>query len=963
MAKGGSSNRVSIFVFDRGDNAIDNAKVMMYNHTPPLSSSTSNPYVFTNVQKNVRTINVKRRGYKEKDVTINVKPGSNEKKVVLEEEEWHKVGREYKEKREHYKNLKVREKEKKKLLKDLKKEYKTKMEDAIRKRKEEKGEFIKTDEMKRLEREQKVYGGRWNPLHWNRRLARYSQEKIGVSAGSHVMSVINVLAMIIAGMIISQFIEGTWAGNFTLGFLMLGISTLLPKPEPIEDLGKVIMTYPEALKVWKHTKNNNWAGPIKSALKFFAVWFFLMGARNATIVGFLGNIIMIIVAALAYFSFSSEFDQKVPGQIFEAVAKFFIGMIVIPWWVFYGIFQSLILGIMAMAFFAVPPVASKDKEGESTIRGEYSRWLFLVLMVIALVGSGVFGDAPVLGMQTWGLTGALKSTFLYFWLVTAIAGFFSPSGSRPAIGFIMLSAATMIYAVGPGTQEVGTALLGPWFGKTFAGLTSIMAPVTEAFGQLGATFGTAFQMILNPVGFAQGIMTGTYTTDTDTGLTGAFGVEVTNFRATPIYAGQPYNIIIPIENKGSSKASNIMVALYAGTGVRVTKYGDVVGTDKNLPKEDKNNHWHSFDIVPGKYDKQMETVPAPIVEFFKEGGWKVTDKEVLAESMHVAFYRESLDLSGLGIDGIGFEEQFKCVEDGEGKIKSCYVAVGRDLEKLDSEQVFFSSRTDSGIPCSSVVDFGLMTQKGSKFLPFTAVITYDYSIESSMEIEAMSQEEWSRLAQEGLLYPGIKKPSIMANSPAMLNLDTLEQPIREGTPFYIAFNLTPAIPGKGWIEEARVDLEMPKELHEKFTRCTTDPIIRPEGTRVIFSWDKRTRDTINTAGTFPTGQHAIYCYFTGMPVTAGKPTDTYYIKASSEFKFNDVNTKAFALEFGGMICCAKDEDCPGENVRCEKEGEKKNQCVTYPPETDTMPDEPDTDIGDEEQGNMQDEGTGGMTDI
>jgi hypothetical protein len=756
-----------------------------------------------------------------------------------------------------------------------------------------------------------------NPLKLPRNLTKFTQDTVEGKVGSHVMSVITALSMIIAGMVISQLIEGTWAGNFTLGFIFLGVSTLLPKPMPIEELGnKVILTYWSYIRLLRNSKNNNWAGPIKSALKFFAVWFFITGARSATVIGFLGNIVMIVVAALAYFSFSSEFNQKVPGQIFEAVAKFFIGMIVIPWWVFYGIFQSFVLGLMAMAFFAVPPVASKASggdEGESTIRGEYSRWLFLALMIFALAGSGFMGDTvPLLGLPTWGLTGALKSTFFYFWLVTAIAGFFSPSASRPAIGFIMLSAATMIYAVGPGTQEVGSALLGPWFGKVYVGLTEAMTPVTEAFGQIGATMGTAFSMIFNPVGFAQGIMSGSYTRDTDTGLIGAFGVEVDGFRATPIYANQPYSIIIPIENKGSTTAKNIVVKLFAGAGVRISKSGDMVGKVEDLPQEDKNRHWHSIDINPWG-EQRLDTMPQPLVTYLSSVEWK--DIKDWEEVKHT-FTEEGLSDVGKKMnDAFG----------GNDELKFCGAEV-RDLEKLDMEQVFFSSRTDSGIPCSSIVNFGLLTKTGSKFLPFTALVTYDYSIESSLQIEAISGDEWSRLAQEGLLYPGQKKPSTMANSPVMLNIGTLEQPIREGTPFFIAFNLTPAIAGKGWIDFADVRLEIPTELAAKVTQCTTEPQggIGAAKSSGVFMW-VNSADNPNEKGTFQANKHAIYCYFSGMPVgTTGigsdatkKPTETYYINAKSNFRYNDVNTKVFAVEFGGAMCCETPDDCPGENPICE----------------------------------------------
>lgn len=740
---------------------------------------------------------------------------------------------------------------------------------------------------------------------------RWSESWFGGAWGGHVMQVISVLAMIIGGMIVSQLIEGTWAGSFTLGFLMLGVSTMLPGYREVEGFDKIALNLKpqdikRAYKVISHIRHNPHTGSsfIKSALKFFAVYFFVTGANNSTVIGWLSNIVMIIVAALAYFSFSTKYDPNVPGQIFEAVGRFFIGIIVIPWMVFYGIFQSFVLGLMATAFFAVPPVATKESgEGEKVMLGEYGRWIFAIIMLFALFGSGIMPVGEILfGLPTWGLTGALRSTFLYFWLVTFIAGFFSPASQRPAIGFIMLAAATMIYAVGPGTQQVGSALLGPWFGKAFVALTDAMAPVTEAFNQIGNTFGMAFQMIFNPVGFAQGIMTGTYSKDPETGLIGAYGVEVGNFRTTPIYAGLPYSIIIPIENKGSAEAKNIEVMLLAGTGISKTKKGEVVTSVQNIPKSE-TTYWKPVDINIPYLAERYEKVPT--------------------------FQRDALSMTDIGItqanlkkSAIGSTITYECNTDSDPDLddKSCTAElVGRTLIKQDSEQIFFSS-LDTGIPCSSVVKFGLMEAKGSKFLPFTVLVSYDYSVESILEIEAISQDEWSRLAQESQLFPGMKKPSTMKNSPAMLNIDTLEQPIREGTPFLIAFNLTPAIPGTGWIEfnedeEQQVVLELSPALmkYYKDDSCTTKPS-NADTTKGILTWN---------SDRYPIQEHAIICNLGAMPVEEGTPTQTYYIRAYADFRYNEITTKAFALEFGGIRCCRGDkdpehlrEDCIGQNVQC-----------------------------------------------
>ena len=873
---------------------------------------SSQNFIIANVPLGNHLIVITHKHYKKKEHTIKIHKNSPQEigeRIKLELSHYGKNELDYINEKEHIEDLVISHRAKAKKRKAAEIDYENKKKDAERKDKDEKGERSKTPEEEREEKHYDAYNMKgWRGIYRGpRNLSKLSQDWIEDKWGNHVMKVFNALIVIIAGLVISYFFEGNLGGYFTWGFMCLAAVTVFPKPHPIEKLGKnVILTYPVAAKLLFTGDKGMTFGALRSGLKFFAIVFLIWGAQNSTAIGFLGNIVMILVAAISYFSLSAEFDPSTPGMIFEPVAKFFIGLIIIPWWVFYGIFQSFILGLMAMAFFAVPPIATKSEEGEAAMRGELTRWLFLGIMVFTLFASGVFGDTSIWGMTTWGLTGAFKSTFLYFWLVTTIAGFFSPVQSRPAIGFIMLSVATMIYATGTdsGAQDVGSALLGPWFGKAFASITEIMAPVTDAFNQLGNTFGNAFQMIINPVGFAQGIMTGTYTQDTQTGLIGAYGLEVGNFHATPIYIGQPYSIIIPITNKGSADAERITVTLLAGTGVNLGKGRETV---KNLPKE-RIGYWNP-----------MMTSFAMLSTLGIAGDLTTIE-------------RKAMNIGDLGLTNFDTKMTQKC------EIKKCVQDLGtRTLTKLDSEQVFFASN-QYGIDCPAVVNYELLTQKASKFLPFSAIISYDYDVESSLEIEAISQDEWSRLAQEGMLFPGTKKSSSMKNSPAMLNIDTLEQPIREGTPFYIAFNLTPAIPGKSWIQNASVQLELPPILSERLIQCTTKPgteIIdletgtktnAPDGTWV---WNTRTEAQIKQGGeipgTFPTMSHAIYCYFQGIPVLEGKPSDTYYIRAYSKFRFYDVTTKAFALEFGGLRCCDpnnKDDngkyvDCPGENPICD----------------------------------------------
>jgi hypothetical protein len=161
----------------------------------------------------------------------------------------------------------------------------------------------------------------------------------------------------------------------------------------------------------------------------------------------------------------------------------------------------------------------------------------------------------------WKLTGLMQSFFLYFWIITFIGGFFAPSHARPELGALMLGAAMAIYTIGPGTQEVGGALLGDWFPSVYTTFSNVFKPLTELFAGLGGTFGTSWKLLTNPVGYAQDMMTGTYAKDPNTGIAGAFGVEIEDLRISPLYVCRPYTVTAKLNNRGAFDAKNVRLIL------------------------------------------------------------------------------------------------------------------------------------------------------------------------------------------------------------------------------------------------------------------------------------------------------------------------------------------------------------------------------------------------------------------
>ena len=602
----------------------------------------------------------------------------------------------------------------------------------------------------------------------------------------------------------------------------------------------------------------------------------------------------------------------------------------------YAIFDSFFLGFMALTFFVFVPLPDEDAEAE------FSAVLFTVLMLLILLlafyngemmglgldfpewvfsgTAGVFrgivvglfflaavaravifapkgvsrvvgrfhgraGDATERGLsaaQNWA-TGGLPSgiftfgaialfvllifllqpwtwspevtVFMGIWTIAFLTG--SMTGdiqSRQVFGVIMVFLSFTIFSMGIGTQQVGSAFFGEWWPSVFQFGETTLKPIGEQFSQLTSGLSLGISLITDPTGFAQRIMSGQYQTDPTTGLRGAYGVELEQFKTTPIYVGQGYSISMNLNNKGAFEAT----AVRAGVAIDELKapVGEVSGEymnvfDLGFTTADFGGQDHCREVTGEKGRKRWEC-------------WRWMD------------------------------------DNPDNK-----------LTKLDIRQVFFG--TTEGIGCTAYNDFIQPEEGTRRGIPLMGFVEYDYEIESSLQVEFMNASEWDRRVLAGEAVVQAKKPSTLSNAPVQLNLDTPDQPIREGSPYYLAIQLVEGPRGGNISGITSIKLDVPEDLALDPTRCS------PSSTN--FEWYETDFG--------PKGPYLIYCPL-GPIEGITQPTETYVIKATATYTFKKYTDMLAAVGFAAGCC--KDEDCiEGQVCFWDGSKEKPGEC-RYPTE-------------------------------
>jgi hypothetical protein len=414
---------------------------------------------------------------------------------------------------------------------------------------------------------------------WPARAAGRMSQK----TGPMVMKGFLLFAMVGIGALVSA-IFGSYL--FLLGFIFWGFFYIMPNPDEYKIPDKLNDELDENPLRWSHVslgmyyrnQNSQW-GIIRSILKIGAYGCFIGGLWNNVNVPFL-SVVLIAVSFMGYYSLAVEYDPKKSYQLWESIIRFgFLGALFIPWFIFYSLFNSIVLAFIAMAFFAIPPIPNDRKNSELFVRYDFiEKYLFLGFMAAVLVGF----------LVGWEVPDAMQYTFIYFVIVTGIAGFFSPAQARPGIGFIMLGAASIIYGIGPGQQEMMSTFFGPYWPQIQNSFESITKPIGDAFGSLSETFSNGFFLLTNPVGYATQLMNGTHTTN-PYGDSGALGVEITDFTISQIYVGQPYFITGTVMNKGAFNAENVELILSLDEDLAPQKHSNIIHRGEWADRMDASN--------------------------------------------------------------------------------------------------------------------------------------------------------------------------------------------------------------------------------------------------------------------------------------------------------------------------------------------------------------------------------------
>ncbi|MCX6815198.1 MAG: hypothetical protein NTY20_06130 [Candidatus Aenigmarchaeota archaeon] len=690
-----------------------------------------------------------------------------------------------------------------------------------------------------------------------------------------VKKVIFIVALIGIGAVIAASLGNMW---FFFGFLSVGLYFLTPPPNEIEHEGGPLSwghMIPFAGKGGAHS-GFAW---IRSITKVAAIICFAYGFKS---MGDIFNTFFIITCLAGYFSLKLTYSPERPGDFIESLLRFAIlGCYFIPFIVFAGIFNSYVLAAIAFAFFAIPPmpetskgqnlgeILSRGLSGQTAYYEMFDKLLFLGLMFFALLGSGVLGDLPLFGTLGWALTGTLKYTFIYFWIVSLIGGFFSPARERPLTGILFLGGATIIYGIGPGSQDIGSALLGQWWPSVNQAVTSISEPISKMFGQLGKTFGDAFLLLTNPVGYATQLMNGSYSNN-PAGETGAYGLELSGFEVSPVFIEQPFMITTNIKNSGAYNAEGVAIALSVGG---------------KAPESTTSTG------LPG-----LNTVPNPQL---KVGNNAVT-------------------ISGIGINS-GCEANTPW---STNPVDKNYICVhnyatsqgsNNDLKmpfiRQNIWQTVFSS---DGINCSNSATYQLR----KKSIPINITLSYKYQSDSKVPIEFISQAEWDRLAKLDQLNSRLQIiKSEYSSAPVQFPIGTpgLKNPILETQDFHIALNLMSNQQGGKISGIDSIVLNYPVDF-ELIDKCSPEgmPGTTQNGGKTVTWTNKQSGDQI------------FFCHFKALKQGSTSklgtsPTKTYAITAHANYTYTNSQQKLVKVEFGSWCCTQETGVCTNDQKCCPED--------------------------------------------
>ena len=225
------------------------------------------------------------------------------------------------------------------------------------------------------------------------------------------------------------------------------------------------------------------------------------------------------------------------------------------------VFESLFLAMLAFAmlvYMPIPQVTPRLQNPNFYISSVVMlALLFMAFSNSAFLGLGLEFTGSWYAPWTWNTTMIL---FVGFWLISFIACLSGNSESRQGMGAFMIVFASVIFAVGVGGQEMGTAFFGPWWPTVHNFGSQVLTPLGDAISGITSTLGQGWMLLTNPVGYATQLMNGTHA-ENPLGESGALGVEITDLTVSQIFVNQPFLITATVYNKGAFDAEDVEVRL------------------------------------------------------------------------------------------------------------------------------------------------------------------------------------------------------------------------------------------------------------------------------------------------------------------------------------------------------------------------------------------------------------------
>jgi hypothetical protein len=390
-----------------------------------------------------------------------------------------------------------------------------------------------------------------------------------------------------------------------------------------------------------------------------------------------------------------------------------------------------------------------------------SKIFFIVVMLLALAFSGVFGNIGGMSQTIFGIV----------WLISFFMGIFSSPEARPALGLVMIMIALFTFT-GMYSNTMGNAIFGYWwpqvesFGETFLG------PLNNAWSQAQDGMGDAWLMMTNPQAYFIKIQQKQQATKSVVQEGGSvLSMERTDFTLSPSLPGtlepqEPLFGNINIANNGEYPSDYLKLEIYASfKDSKTTGSKDkMVGLLKSI--ECSGTTADNLGINMGGSCTWQDTAN--------------DDHPIYPSETKMATF--IFDSAIINVNGYG---------------------AGGWVELANTEPVLLE---ENGVE----TDIGDAYVYGGQTVKINANITYDYKVNVSIPVEVIKSERYIELVQNKQMQL-IDLTSQYTGGPVKATLNSQKQPIMTGQKYMIVANIYND--GSGVIKKIEsFDIKVPNTL-------------------------------------------------------------------------------------------------------------------------------------------------------